>query len=451
MSVVAITSSRTSPGATTLAAGLATAWSHTCEHALLVEADPAGGVLSLRFDLAAAPSLATFGSDIRNGYSTDLLWSNTQDLRGVRCLTAPVDPRVAGSWVERIAPDLVEHLPTLGSPTVIDLGCLGDDGASVPLAAAADTTLVVTAPQTAEVQAMLFQIRQLQRVGANVALVVVGDQPHDPQEIADLAGVPLAAVLPVDRGAAAALAGAKFSPKKFRRSLLWRTISGLAAALLDEHLMHSRRTDLPDGDAANLAFPLHEPMPEPVAAPAESAPLHEPILPPMPAAGRVAADLSEPAVMGDEPSPIEPLVWRAPEPEASHVASSAAEQPLAQPSAPAVASDINLSFDYEPTVRMQRQLVLSNGDRHVVPTGQPVTIGRSTSCDVVITDKQVSRHHGTLTYTSGGWEYTDNNSRNGSLVNGDRCVAATLCDNDELVVGRTTISFARLAAVPTTH
>ena len=94
MTVVAVTSSRTSPGATSLGIGLALAWQNQVERSLLIEADPAGGVLSLRFDLAAAPSLTTFASDVRNGYRDDLLWANTQDLRGVRCLPAPVDPRL---------------------------------------------------------------------------------------------------------------------------------------------------------------------------------------------------------------------------------------------------------------------------------------------------------------------------------------------------------------------
>ena len=40
MTVVAITSSRTSPGATTLAVGLATTWSKHNEHTVLIEADP---------------------------------------------------------------------------------------------------------------------------------------------------------------------------------------------------------------------------------------------------------------------------------------------------------------------------------------------------------------------------------------------------------------------------
>jgi len=247
MSVVAVTSSRTSPGATSLATGLAIALRHLANGALLIEADPAGGVLALRFDLAPAPSLTTFASDVRNAFSNDLVWANTQDLRGVHCMPAPVDPRLARSWIERVAPTLTHHIPHLGSPTVIDLGWVDEGGASAPLARAADTTLVVTSPDTAEVQALLFQIRRLQNQGANVELVTVGDTPNSPQEIAALAGVPLAAALPHDPRFAAALAGGKFSPSKFRRSLLWRTISGLAERLYDPQLVAERAAQGPVG------------------------------------------------------------------------------------------------------------------------------------------------------------------------------------------------------------
>jgi|GEM_PF-1514881 len=275
MSVVAITSSRTSPGATTLAAGLAIAWSHLVERSLLIEADPAGGVLALRFELAPAPSLTSFASDVRNAFQQDLVWSNTQDLRGAHCMPAPVDPRLARSWIERVAPTLNTELPKLGAPTVIDLGWVDEDGASMPLVRAADTTLIVTSPDVAEVQGLLFQIRRLQDAGANVALVTVGSTPNDPQEIATLTGIPLAAVLPDDRQVAAALTGGKFKPNKFRRSLLWRTISGLAESLFDEHLMMSRATSNEVAASSQFPPPVGQPTsvtpPPPPAVAASSA------------------------------------------------------------------------------------------------------------------------------------------------------------------------------------
>jgi len=245
MTVIAITASRTSPGATTLAAGLSLALTSKYERSLLIEADPAGGVLSLRFGLDVTPSLTTFGSDTRNGYANELVWKNTQDMRGVLCMPAPVDPRLARSWVERVTPMLKTHLRNLGAPAIVDLGWIAESGPSLGLAEAADVTLVVTRPHVAEVQALLFQVRQLQATGATVGLVTVGTTPNDPQEVASVAGIPLVAVLPDDPKCAAALRGAKFAPNKFRRSLLWRTISAMATSLVDEHQVTSRAIDTP--------------------------------------------------------------------------------------------------------------------------------------------------------------------------------------------------------------
>jgi len=96
-----------------------------------------------------------------------------------------------------------------------------------------------------------------------VALVTVGDSPNNPQEISALTGVPLAAVLPDDPRVAAALAGGKFKPAKFRRSLLWRTISGLAETLFDAQLTAER-----SHQGITYAAPAADSAASPIANPA---------------------------------------------------------------------------------------------------------------------------------------------------------------------------------------
>lgn len=612
MSVVAITASRTSPGATALATGLALAWSHRVEQSLLIEADPAGGVLALRFELAAAPSLTTLGSDVRNSYSHELLWSNTQDLRGVRCIPAPVDPRLARSWIERLVPTLVPELPRLGAPAVIDLGWVDEGGVSAPLAAAADTTLVVTSPAIAEVQSLLFQVRRLEALGANVALVTVGNTPNDPQEIAAIAGIPLAAVLPDDPRVAAALAGDTFTPKKFRRSLLWRTMCGLADTLLDETAMLTRasetsplatapivvadqsqpaavqHTEVQPAEVPDLATAAVPAMPSMPAAPEPSAPpapmvtvavneappaaalpappappttfaqattpstesLPAPPAPPAPAQSIEApstphvptievamrrksatpstpeeqafwaregvneqqmplAPSSKPAwspgpledlapeVLDDHheftpqsppvciesvtvppvatPSPMEPPAMEpvaaepvatgdvpaivisrpgrpAVDPSVAPVYSSQAlPAPPPPPAAPAPTADTDFAeatlqsvFDPAPAAQTQPVFVLfDDGTRQELSMTTPMNIGRHHSCEIMLDDSQVSRQHGRITYTSGGWQFVDLGSRNGSAVNGNPCLDTFLTPGDELTIGRARLTFAQ--------
>ena len=435
MSVIAVTASRTSPGATSLATGLALALSTEYERSLLIEADPAGGVLSLRFDLDVTPSLTTFGSDTRNGYTHDLVWHNTQDLRGTRCIPGPVDPRLARSWVERITPMLVEHLPTLGAPAVIDLGWIGEDGPSLPLAAAADATLVVTRPEIAEVQALLFQVRQLQAAGATVGLVTIGTAPNDPQEVAAVAGVPLVAVLPDDAAVAAALRGAKFAPNKFRRSLLWRTIGGIAASLVDPGLMMSRSAsdsvviDLSTEDvSAATPSSYAELTPEALSAPSA---------------------FDEPPVYNPEPAPVRaPAVVQAVAPPAL----SATEVPprdsfdtdLTNDPADALMQPVDPDL-FDDTSRIISQpaaeLILDTGERRLLDYDNPTLIGRHGDCDIVLPDSQVSRRHGRLTRTVSGWHFADLGSRNGSVINGRPCTDAFLEPGDELYIGHGRLIF----------
>jgi transcriptional regulator with GAF, ATPase, and Fis domain len=85
------------------------------------------------------------------------------------------------------------------------------------------------------------------------------------------------------------------------------------------------------------------------------------------------------------------------------------------------------------------------------PTGAPVTyrfdqeivtIGRSTSNDLLVRDPLLSRCHAELRGTEAGWVVTDRDSSNGTLLNG-RPVrrAEPLADGDEITLGRTVLVF----------
>jgi hypothetical protein len=62
-------------------------------------------------------------------------------------------------------------------------------------------------------------------------------------------------------------------------------------------------------------------------------------------------------------------------------------------------------------------------------------IGRSSSCDVVLSDPSVSRHHVRLFYRDGKWVLRDLKSTNGTLVNGARVGRSEVRPGDRLVLG----------------
>ena len=70
-----------------------------------------------------------------------------------------------------------------------------------------------------------------------------------------------------------------------------------------------------------------------------------------------------------------------------------------------------------------------------------VTIGRQSTCDVVVNDSGVSRRHAQVRTVDGVSTLTDLGSTNGTKVNGRDVQSATLSDGDTITVGTTQIEF----------
>lgn len=224
MSLLAVASVRSSPGATTLATGLAFAEASLVDEVLLVEGDASGGVLALRFGLNASPNLRTFAADVRVTFSTEGLWNNTQNMRGVRCIVSPPGSGQAEAWRAKCTSTLAENAASLGVPIIADLGQISRSNGSLDMVNSAETTVLVTRPELAEVQSLVRAVQTVQEAGGNPVLVCVGDTPYDPKEVAHAAQVPLVGIVPDQPAMARALCGYDFKPRKFHRSLFWRSI-----------------------------------------------------------------------------------------------------------------------------------------------------------------------------------------------------------------------------------
>lgn len=234
MPIIGVTSGGGSPGATSTALGLAFALGRQSgRNPVLIESDPDGGVLGLRFGFPAEPSLASLAAAVARSADDDqLLYNHCIDLSGVRVLAAPGDPLIARWALNRSAAGIARTVSNSGAPAVIDLGRMLGDSPASPLAGAADRVLIVTRPTADEVQRMLFVNRALTTIGCRTALVVVGHAPYNPQDVAALAGVPLLAVLPDDPKTATALSGGHHNVRKFRKSVLWLTLHEMADRIL---------------------------------------------------------------------------------------------------------------------------------------------------------------------------------------------------------------------------
>jgi pSer/pThr/pTyr-binding forkhead associated (FHA) protein len=68
-------------------------------------------------------------------------------------------------------------------------------------------------------------------------------------------------------------------------------------------------------------------------------------------------------------------------------------------------------------------------------------VGRSTRCDIVIQNPDISRHHCTFRYGNGQWMVEDAHSVNGTLVNGENVKERILRHTDRVGVGLHTLMF----------
>ena len=73
-------------------------------------------------------------------------------------------------------------------------------------------------------------------------------------------------------------------------------------------------------------------------------------------------------------------------------------------------------------------------------------IGRSESCDIVISHPGVSAVHAVLEVSPRGIKIFDMNSRNGTMINGKRVVTSILKENDSLSLGAVNLSITKYTA-----
>lgn len=86
------------------------------------------------------------------------------------------------------------------------------------------------------------------------------------------------------------------------------------------------------------------------------------------------------------------------------------------------------------------ELALRLADGGTVPLSERVmTIGRSTSCDLTLLDRSVSALHALVLPCETGWEIRDQNSTNGTWIDGIRVSSAKLRPGIELAFGRVVV------------
>ena len=85
---------------------------------------------------------------------------------------------------------------------------------------------------------------------------------------------------------------------------------------------------------------------------------------------------------------------------------------------------------------------VATGARYIL-TGNTVSIGRSRSCDIQLTEPTVSRRHAMLVLYEDGWTITDNGSVHGTFLNGSQVTSPQLLfDGDKITLADAVLKYS---------
>ena len=250
--LIAVCSDKGSPGATTTALALASAWSSP---AVLVEADPYGGDLAIRMRtksgaaLPEAPTVLTVATAARTSASPALIARYAQRINDQLSVVPGhlVAEQLTGvpDWEPFAAAVAASSLPV-----VVDVGRLHAASPLLPVAAGADVVLVVGRPQTGSVIRMRERLNRLVPALAahrgappRMLPVLVSPNRHGKADADDLqhvlAGTPAGPLITgtgfvaLDPGAAGRLESGEDPTGRLARSPLLRTARAVASTIAD--------------------------------------------------------------------------------------------------------------------------------------------------------------------------------------------------------------------------
>jgi MinD-like ATPase involved in chromosome partitioning or flagellar assembly len=312
---IALASAKGSPGVTTAVAALAATWP-VDRDLLVVEIDPAGGDLVVRFDLATEPGLVTLAAAGRRELTPETLLGHTQALPAVageqgpsrRVLVAPVSAEQAAASLSALRGGLARALDHVDADVLVDCGRLDPASAAFEVAMAADLLVMVARPVVAEVHHLSSRLGSIKHQA--LSLLLVGDKPYSVSEVAQTVGANPLGTLPADARAAAVLTdGHPNAVRVLRRSRLLRDAVALSDGLatwLGPGARSGSAAAAADASSPTPTGPPAQGAPEPSGSvPASSEVPSGPVPAPSPAPSGPAA-LSGRAAPSGLPAPASP-------------------------------------------------------------------------------------------------------------------------------------------------
>lgn len=195
--LLGLVSAKGSPGVSTAALALTAA---AGDGGLMVELDPSGGSVECWTGATGEPGLIRVANGLRRAVEPEMLLTHAVTTPpGVRSVLAPTAGGLAESTIAMTGDRLVPVLAELEATVVVDSGRWSRSQSTARRIAGCDVIGVVCAPTMHGVEAARWLIDPLRSTAAgNVVLLLVGDRPYSPLEVAAVVGVPVIGVLAWD-------------------------------------------------------------------------------------------------------------------------------------------------------------------------------------------------------------------------------------------------------------
>jgi MinD-like ATPase involved in chromosome partitioning or flagellar assembly len=234
---VAFHSVRGAPGVTTLALATAIEVAARRSGVLLVEADPAGGVLAALLNLPASPSVVEFSTDARMITSDVFLMEGVHVLGGgLNVLASPCSARQSRTAWATGAAGFRDLAGRLDGDVVLDLGRGVEAGVPEAIEQLADQVVFVVRPWLPDLAGLVARLREHDSDPATRLIAVVGaplsPATVNPREVRDvLAAHGQVVEVPWDPKAIASLTSSPLR-RKWLRSRFGTTVTALVTHLL---------------------------------------------------------------------------------------------------------------------------------------------------------------------------------------------------------------------------
>jgi cellulose biosynthesis protein BcsQ len=239
--LVSVLSLKGSPGATTFAVALAARWPAPAR-VLVVEADPSGGDLGMRFSLPSTSGLMSLVAAARGGCGEDLVWQHAQQLPGgLPVIAASPDAGQARAALSALALESAEGDGVFrvaanqpGTVVIVDCGRIDLGSPALPIVRASDVVVLLSRAHGDDLAHLSRRLPAIGRWSPNPVLLLIGDGYSSVDVAREFGVLPLGRV-PHDPNGAAVLCG--------RPNTLRRKRSGPAHSALGR-FAHQMATEL---------------------------------------------------------------------------------------------------------------------------------------------------------------------------------------------------------------